>query len=104
MGEEKTLKILTHVFGLLTGILGPLIILVLANDKDVKKHAKNSFNWQLTLLILVMIPGILSVIIIGKILIAVLTVINVLFCIKAAVMAWKNKFWKYPLSIRFFKL
>jgi hypothetical protein len=39
--KDKTLSILCHVLGLLTGFLGPLIILLVSEEENEKKTCKN---------------------------------------------------------------
>jgi hypothetical protein len=36
--QDTTLPVLTHILGLLTGFIGPLIILLAAQDKNSKNH------------------------------------------------------------------
>lgn len=101
--KSNTLAILTHILGLFTSFLGPLIIFLASEEKYVKKHSKNALNWQLSLIIYFIGAAILTVILIGFVLMAALGVINLVFCIIAAVRASEKKFWEYPLTIKFFK-
>ena len=39
--QNNTLPILTHLLGLLTGFLGPLILLLASENKQAKKHARS---------------------------------------------------------------
>ncbi len=102
--QNNTLPILTHILGLLTGFLGPLILLLASEDKQVKKHAKIVLNWQFTLLIYFAIATVLAFILIGFLFFAVLGILNTIFSIIGAVKASEGKIWKYPLSIPFFKM
>jgi hypothetical protein len=102
-GSDNILAILTHILGLFTSFLGPLIIFLASEEKYVKKHSKNALNWQLSLIIYFIGAAILTVILIGFVLMAALGVINLVFCIIAAVRASEKKFWEYPLTIKFFK-
>lgn len=102
--STQILAILTHILGLLTSFLGPLIVFLASNEVYVKKHAKHALNWQISLLIYSVISSVLVFIFIGWLFLAALSVMNVVFCILAAVKAGEKEFWKYPLSIPFFKV
>ena len=109
--NNRTLSILTHVLGLFFGFLAPLIILLASKEECVKKHSKNSLNWQLTYLLCVIIPfflifflpQIFLVLAIIYLFFFVLMILDIVFCIIAAVKASNNKIWKYPLAIPFTK-
>ncbi len=102
--EDKTLKILAHLLGLFTGFLGPLIILLAADDEKAKTHAKYALNWQFSLMIYVFVSLPLIILLIGFVLLPALLVLNLVFCIMATVKASEDVFWKYPLAIPFFKV
>ena len=101
--DSQTLAVLTHVLGLLTGFVGPLIILLVSKDKSIRRHVNNALNWQLSLIIYYIISFILIFVFIGIAFIIVLAVINMVFCIMAAVKASNGEYWKYPFSITFLK-
>ncbi len=102
--EDTTLPVLAHVLALFTGFIGPLIILLVAKDKNSSNHSKYALNWQLSLLIYVIISVILVFIYIGIFLLIALVVLNIVFCILAAVKAGENELWAYPLAIPFFRV
>jgi len=101
--ESRTLAILAHVLGLIAYFIGPLIILLVTEDKDVKKHARNALNWQISLIIYFIVAGILVFLLIGFLLLPALAIVNIVFSIMAAVKASNDELWKYPLSIQFLK-
>lgn len=100
----NTLGILTHLLGLFTGFLGPLIILLATNDKKGKDHSRYALNWQFSALIYSVIGGILSMVFIGFIILGAVSILNIIFCIIATVEASKGELWNYPLSINFFNV
>lgn len=51
MAKDNTLNIITHILGYFTNWIGPLIILLVTKEKDVKEHAKKALNWQISLII-----------------------------------------------------
>ena len=101
--DQRTLAIITHILGILTGFIGPLIVMLVAKDKQTKNHARNALNWQLSTIIYFIISFILILILIGILFIVAIAVLNIIFCIMAAIKASEGKLWKYPLTIQFFK-
>lgn len=101
--ESKSISIITHALGIFTGFLVPLIIFLVTQDKTVKEHSKKALNWQLSLLIYSAISFVLIFLLIGFILLPILALLNLIFCIIAAIKANDGELWNYPLSIPFFK-
>jgi hypothetical protein len=102
--QDTTLPVLTHILGLFTGFLGPLIILLVTQDKNSKNHAKYALNWQFSLMIYFFVSIILAFVLIGFLFLFALFVLDLIFSIMAAVRAGDNKLWQYPLAIHFFKV
>ena len=103
-GSDNTLGILSHLLGLFTGFLGPLIIFLATDDKKGKNHSRYALNWQFSLLIYSIVGTILSIVGIGAIILGIAGILNIVFCIMATVKASKGELWSYPLSINFFKV
>lgn len=101
--NDKTLGILSHVLAIFTWILGPLIIYLATQDKFAKDNAREALNWQISITIYYIISFVLIIILVGILLMVALGVINLVFCILAAVKASDNQVWNYPLTIRFLK-
>ncbi len=99
--NDKTLCVLAHVLGLLTGFLGPLIILLASPDHRAKQHARMALNWQISLIIYMIVSFVLMLVLIGFLFILILAVLDLVFCIMAAVKAGDGIAWKYPLAIPF---
>jgi uncharacterized protein len=100
--DERTLAILCHALGIFFWILPPLIIYLWKKDDSpyVAEHAKEAFNFQLTLGIITVI---LFVTLIGIIFLWVPWIMDLVFCIIAALKASENKLYRYPLTIRLLK-
>jgi hypothetical protein len=49
--DSKTLIILSHILGIVTSFVAPLVIYLIAKDSLVKKHAAASLNFQISLII-----------------------------------------------------
>lgn len=100
--DERTLAILCHALGVVFWILPPLIIYLWKKDDSayVAAHAKEAFNFQLSLGIVAIL---LFVTLIGILFIWILGIMDVVFCIIAALKASENKMYRYPLTIRLLK-
>ena len=103
MAREKTLDVLTHILAILTWIIGPLIVLLVTKDAITKRHAKQALNWQISYTIYMVIALFLLLLLIGFVLAPILMVLDVVFCIIAAVKASQGRVWNYPLAIPFLK-
>lgn len=86
-------------------ILGPLIIwLAKRNDSpEIDAHAKESLNFQISMLIYTVIAGILCLVLIGFALLFILHILNLVLVIVASIQASEGKFYRYPLTIRLIK-
>ena len=110
--NEKEISILAHILGLITGFIGPLIMIFTTENKDVKNHAKNALNWQISLIIYtfpliilfisIFFIGIIGILFLFLYILSLFT-LDVIFSIIAAIKASKNELWRYPLAINFLK-
>lgn len=100
--DERTLAMLCHALGIVFWILPPLIIYLWKKDDSpyVTAHAKEAFNFQLSLGI---VGILLFITLIGILFLWVIGIIDVVFCIVAAMKASENKLYRYPLTIRLLK-
>ena len=100
--DEKTLGILAHILTLVTPVLAPLIIYLLKKDDSryVAFHAKESLNFQITLIIVVF--G-LIITVIGVFLIWLIGIAAVVFVIIATINASEGKLYRYPFNLRLIK-
>ncbi len=105
------LGMLCHLLGLFTGFLGPLILWIIKKDTSpfVDHHGRESLNFQLTLLLvmicLVSAMAVLMLILVGILLFPVIMVVAVLALVAeilAAVAANNGDWHRYPFCIRFF--
>lgn len=107
--DEKTLGMLCHLLGILTGFIGPLILWLVKKDTSryIDYHGREALNFQITLFIvlftLTILTMFLMIIFIGILLIPVIIMIPILALIVeiiAAVAAQKGEFYRYPCCIR----
>ncbi len=103
-GKETTMAVLAHVLGIIVGFIGPLIIYLVANnDPYGKSQAKEALNFQITVLIGWVVGGILTMILIGTVVLAVVGIANLILSIMAAIAASKGEDYRYPFAIRLIK-
>jgi uncharacterized Tic20 family protein len=109
--DERTWGMLCHLvafsgfiipFG---NLLGPLIIWLIKKDEMpfVDDQGKESLNFQLTMLIALIISAILVVVLIGFALLAILAVFQIIVLIIATIKANEGVRYRYPYAIRFIK-
>lgn len=100
--DEKTIALLSHVLTLAFGFIAPLVIYLLKKDESpfVAAHAKESLNFQITLLIAIIV---LFVTVIGIVLLWIVGILAMILVIVATVKASEGKFYQYPATIRFIK-
>jgi uncharacterized Tic20 family protein len=100
--DEKTLAILSHILTLAAPILAPLIIYLLKKDesKYVAYHAKESLNFQITMMI-VFVCLLISVV--GIFLIWIPGIIAFVLVIIATIRTSEGVLYKYPFSLRLIK-
>lgn len=102
--EEKLLALLCHLIPLLgAGFIGPLVIWLIKKDQSayIDHHAKEALNFQLTLLIAILVCFLLTFVVIGVILAPVVGIIALIWSIMACIAANDGKWYRYPVSIRF---
>lgn len=100
--DEKVLSLLSHILTFVAPILAPLIIYLLKKDESdfVAEHAKESFNFQLTLVLICI--G-LFITLIGILLLWVVGIYATILVIVASIRANEGRIYKYPFSIKFIK-
>ena len=100
--DEKTMAILAHVLTIVVSFIAPLVIYLVKKDesKYVADQAKESLNFQLTLILAAIV---LALTLVGLFLIGPLCIAACVFIIIATIKAIEGKTYKYPLCIRFIK-
>lgn len=101
--DERLWSTLVHLGGLFFGFLAPLVGYLVLKDRGpfVRAHTATALNFQLTLVIAYIVGGILTIVVVGLFIIAAAYVLNIVFCIIAAVKANRGEWYKYPLTIPF---
>jgi uncharacterized protein len=101
--NERILGVLSHVLTFVVWIFAPLIIYLLKKDESefVRIHAKESLNFQLTLMIYYFIAFLTLILIIGFLLFIVIGIFHVVLVIVATIRAADEQLYRYPYTIRF---
>jgi uncharacterized Tic20 family protein len=98
---------LTHLSGLVFGLIVPLIVWLIHKDRADKAYlngeAKEALNFQITVAIAWIACWILQFILIGFVLLGVLWLVNLIFCIVAAVKVSAEGHYRYPFALRLIK-
>jgi uncharacterized Tic20 family protein len=101
--NERLLAILSHVLTFFAWIFAPLVIYFIKRDESafVREHAKESLNFQLTLIIAYIVSGILVLLLVGIFLLILIGFMQLVLVIIATVRAAENQIYRYPFTIRF---
>ena len=103
--DARMWAMLCHLLAIFTGFIAPLIIWLLKKDEDpfIDNQGKEALNFQITVLIAMLVSGLLSFACIGFILMPAVGIADVVFCIIASIKANSGQAYRYPVSIRFIK-
>jgi uncharacterized Tic20 family protein len=103
--DDTNMAMLCHILAIFTGFLGPLIIWMIKKDDSpfVDRHGKEALNFQLTILIAWVASGLLAFVCIGFLMMPVIGIVDLVFCIMAAVRSSRGEEYQYPINIRFVK-
>ena len=102
--DDRTLALITHLSGIVFSFIVPLVIWLIHKDRPDKAwltgQAKEALNFQITILIGYIICWVLVIIIIGALLWWLVWLVNLIFCILAAVATSKGENYRYPFALR----
>jgi uncharacterized protein len=103
--DEKLWSTLIHVGGILFSFVPALIGYFVLRDRGpfIKEHTRVALNFQLTMLIGYVGGWILSVIGIGILISFATWVVTIVFSVIAAVAANRGLYYRYPITIEWFK-
>ncbi len=104
--DARMFGMLCHLLGILTWIVGPLIVWLIKreDDKFIDDNGKEALNFQITVLIGYAIAGItIPAACIGVFIGSAVWIFNLIFCIMGAVKANDGQVYRYPISIRLIK-
>jgi len=103
--DARMWAMLCHLLAIFTGFIAPLIIWLVKKEEDpfIDNQGKEALNFQITVAIAMLVAMLLSFACIGVILMPVVGIVDLVFCIIAAVKANSGVAYRYPVSIRFIK-
>lgn len=105
--DQRTMAMLAHLLGILTGFLGPLIIWLINKDKPesgfVNDQAKEALNFQITLLLVYIVGVVLSIILIGIFINLAAWLACIILSIMAGMKANEGVEYRYPFALRLIK-
>jgi len=105
--EERNWALASHVGTFVAawfamGFLAPLVIMLVKGKESafVRRHAVESLNFQISLLIYLVISAVLALVLIGFVLMAAVGIFALVVIILATVKAANGEEYRYPLCIR----
>ena len=100
--DDKNIATITHLAGTVFWFIPALIVWVLKKDDSayLADQAKEALNFQITMTLAMFAASILVWILIGFILIPIVWILNIVFCIIAAIATSKGELYRYPLCLR----
>lgn len=103
--SERNIAMIAHLGTFLFPILAPLLIYVLKEKESeyIAAHARESLNFQITMLIAVLVSALAMFIVIGFIALPFFLILNLVTVIIASVKAYRGETYNYPLSLRILK-
>ena len=105
--EQKTFALCTYLLPLLTSssFIIPLIVWLLKKDEDayIANHAKQSLNFQITMIISAVVAWLSCFFVIGILLFPAVGITYLIFSIIASIKAYKGEEYKIPFCILFIK-
>lgn len=107
--DDRTMAMLCHLLGILTGFLGPLVLWLVKKDQSqfIHHHGREALNFQITLFLVMIaltsVTLVLMLFLVGFLLLPVLCaipIIGLILEILAAVAAQRGEWHRYPFCIR----
>lgn len=98
--DQRNIAILCHLGGIILGFIPSLLVyLIKTDDEYLRAHGKEALNFQITVLIAFVACWVLMFLFIGFLLIPIVWILNIVFCIIAAVKAGSGEMYRYPVAI-----
>src|ERR1700722_11771751 len=102
--DDRVLAMLSHLLAIIggLGLFAPLIIWLVKKDDPnaafVTENAKESLNFQITVIILAVICVVLALVLIGILLLWALGIANMVLVIIASIRSNEGKIYRYPFN------
>lgn len=100
--DDKNIATITHLAGTVFSFVPSLIVWLLKKDDSeyISSQAKEALNFQITVLLALIIAKILIIVLIGFAFIAMIWLANIVLCIIAAIATSKGEAYRYPFCLR----
>jgi uncharacterized protein len=100
--DDKNIATITHLGGTVFSFVPGLLVWILKKDDSayLAEQAKEALNFQITVLLAYFVAGILVWLLIGLLLLPLVWVVNIVFCIIAAISTSKGETYRYPFCLR----
>lgn len=100
--DEKNIATITHLAGTVFWFVPALVVWILKKDDSayLADQSKEALNFQITVLIAQFVAGFLAIILIGFVLMGIIWLLNIIFCIIAAIATSKGETYRYPFCLR----
>lgn len=100
--DDKNIATITHLGGTVFSFIPGLIVWTLKKDDSayLGDQAKEALNFQITIALAMFVASILVWLLIGFILVPVVWILNIVFCIIAAISTSKGETYRYPFCLR----
>lgn len=100
--DEKNIATITHLAGTVFFFIPALVVWILKKDDSayLADQAKEALNFQITVAIAMFIAQMLLWVIVGFALVPMVWLLNIIFCIIAAIATSKSETYRYPLCLR----
>ena len=100
--DDKNIATVTHLGGTVFAFVPALIVWILKKDDStfIADQAKEALNFQITMVLAYMVAGVLSWVLIGLVFFPIIWVLNIVFCIIAAISTSKGETYRYPFALR----
>ena len=107
--EERQWAAFAHLAGLFVlilppigGFVGPMIIWILKKDDMpfVREQGREAINFQITMLLAMLVSGALILALIGLVLLPIVVVVDFVLIVVATLSASDGRAYRYPFSLR----
>lgn len=99
---ERNIVTFTHLGGTVFSFIPALAVWALKKDESpyIEEQAREALNFQITVLMAQFAASVLYIILIGYALAGLVWLVNVVFCILAAISTSKGENYNYPIALR----
>lgn len=100
--DDKNIATVTHLAGTVFFFIPALVVWILKKDDSayLADQSKEALNFQITITIAMFIAQMLVWVLIGFALVPLVWLLNIVFCIIAAISTSKGEKYRYPLCLR----